>query len=136
LKIAKHSQENMPELISGFLVGIDEEDTLYISNAFPIPNGMSGEDSHNYQLNVLKHCESVNFDAYNVGWYQSTYLGSYINETLIRNQYTYQTNPKTTNKCVALIYDQMKTVRTGSLSIKALRLTDQFIKSYSINKGE
>ena len=135
MKIAKHSQENMPELISGFLVGIDDEDSLNISNCFPYPHGI-GTEEQKFQISVLDHCKSVNFDAYNVGWYQSTYLGSYINETLIRNQYSYQTNPKSTNMCVALIYDQMKTVRTGSLAIKAIRLTDQFIKNYSSNKGE
>eukprot|EP01091_Cochliopodium_minus_P020373 TRINITY_DN887_c1_g3_i1.p1 TRINITY_DN887_c1_g3~~TRINITY_DN887_c1_g3_i1.p1 ORF type:complete len:314 (-),score=101.97 TRINITY_DN887_c1_g3_i1:48-989(-) len=135
MKITKHSQENMPELISGFLVGIDIEDSLHITNCFPFPHGMSSEDTQEFQFKVLEYCKIVNLDAYNVGCYQSTYLGSYVNDGLIRSQYAFQTNTKITNKCVAIIYDQMKTVRSGSLAIKAVRLREQFIKIYKQNNG-
>jgi translation initiation factor 3 subunit H len=32
----------------------------------------------------------VNVDNNTVGWYQSTYLGSFLNETMIETQFTYQ----------------------------------------------
>jgi hypothetical protein len=35
-------------------------------------------------------CMQVNVDNNTVGWYQSTYLGSFLNETMIETQFTYQ----------------------------------------------
>jgi hypothetical protein len=76
-----------------------------------------------------KHRE-VNVDSNTVGWYSSTYLGSFLNEGTIETQFNYQERIK---KCVVLIYDPLKT-STGFLSLRAYRLTPAFMKLYKSKK--
>ena len=132
MKIVKHSQENMPELVTGLLLGMDNEDVLEVTNCFPLPNGLTTgtnvSDAQNYQLEMMNCLKQVNVDYYTVGWFASTYLGSFVNNDLIHYQYSFQSNASLTNKTVVLIYDQMKTVRSGALSLRALRLSDSFFQ--------
>ena len=41
----------------------------------------------------------VNVDNNTVGWYQSTYLGSFLNETMIETQFTYQVGRSAVARC-------------------------------------
>merc|ERR1711871_580410 len=130
LKIVKHCKENLPQLVTGQLLGLDFDATLEVTNCFPFPSrddtGDYENDGADYQFDMMRALRDVNVDNNTVGWYHSTYLGSHITEELISTQYNYQENIP---KCVCLIFDPMKTAQ-GNLALKAVRLTDAFLNLY------
>jgi len=134
LKIVKHCKENLPQLVTGQLLGLDYDGTLEVTNCFPFPSRAEAvdEDYENtdgavdYQFDMMRALRDVNVDNNTVGWYHSTYLGSHITEELISTQYNYQ---ESIPKCVCLIFDPMKTAQ-GNLALKAVRLTDSFLALY------
>merc|ERR1711871_1313416 len=130
LKIVKHCKENLPQLVTGQLLGLDFDATLEVTNCFPFPSrddtGDYENDGADYQFDMMRALRDVNVDNNTVGWYHSTYLGSHITEELISTQYNYQENIP---KCVCLIFDPMKTAQ-GNLALKAVRLSDAFLKLY------
>ncbi|KAI8921700.1 hypothetical protein BC831DRAFT_404984 [Entophlyctis helioformis] len=83
-----------------------------------------------YQLQMLRSLRTLNFDANTVGWYQSTYLGSFWNQTLIETQYNHQ---KAFPNAVVVIYDPARTSQ-GSLALRALRLSDTFMTVFESRK--
>merc|ERR1719378_1080811 len=82
MKIIKHCRENLPEIVTGHLLGLDEGDQLRITNCFPLPNG-DDDDDGDYQVEMMRSLREVNVDSNTVGWYQSTFLGSYLTEAMI-----------------------------------------------------
>jgi len=134
LKIVKHCKEYLPQLVTGQLLGLDYDGTLEVTNCFPFPSrdGDGQEDEEEdgegaeYQFEMMRCLREVNVDNNTVGWYQSAYLGSHIEENLIATQYNYQ---ESIPKCVCLIFDPLKTAQ-GNLALKALRLTDHFLTLY------
>lgn len=129
LKIIKHCKENMPELVTGQLLGLDNATTLEVTNSFPFLSSQENEKDESdteYQLEMMRCLRDVNVDSNTVGWYQSTYLGSFMNSSIIESQFAYQSNIR---KCVVIVYDPVKTVQ-GTLSLQAFRLTDQFMALY------
>jgi len=107
---------------------------LKITNCFPFPSRVEAADDHDpatdsgaeYQIEMMRYLRDVNVDSNTVGWYQSSYLGSFSNVSTVESQFQYQANIK---KCVVVVYDPVKTVQ-GSLSLQAFRLTDQFMKLF------
>ncbi|CAG5132444.1 unnamed protein product [Candidula unifasciata] len=80
LKIIKHSHEEGAggtDLMQGGLLGLVVDNRHEITNCFPFPK--QGEDEDCDAVN-LRH---VNVDHLHVGWYQSTYFGSFINRALL-----------------------------------------------------
>ena len=104
-------------------------------------------------MEMMRHLRHVNVDHLHVGWYQSTYFGSFINKVLLHSQYEYQ---HTIEESVVLVYgscsfcvefmfiinliigaftmrnrfsDPLKTAK-GHLSLKALRLTPAIMDLY------
>ena len=75
---------------------------------------------------MMKALREVNVDNNVVGWYQSTYLGSYCTRDTILHQFEFQENLPNS---VVLIYDGVRTAQ-GQLSLKALRLTDSFCDAF------
>jgi translation initiation factor 3 subunit H len=133
LKIIKHCKENIPELVTGQLLGLDNAATLEVTNCFPfLTRGGDNEDQGEkdsgaeYQIEMMRYLRDVNVDSNLVGWYQSTYLGSFMNLSMLESQFTYQDNIR---KCVVIVYDPVKTIQ-GTLSLQAFRLTNQFMKLY------
>ena len=49
----------------------------------------------------MRRLRAVNVDHLQVGWYQSTYLGSFVNRTLLDSQFSYQSSIE---ESVVLIY--------------------------------
>jgi len=139
LKIIKHCQDHLPDIVTGQLLGLDmahagsNEVTLEVTNCFPFPSrsGEQEEESDEagaeYQLEMMKCLREVGVDSNTVGWYTSTYLGSFLNESLVETQFNYQT---TISKCVVLVFDPVKTSQ-GLLSLRAYRLTPSFMKMYA-----
>eukprot|EP01118_Nematostelium_gracile_P016656 TRINITY_DN6954_c0_g1_i2.p1 TRINITY_DN6954_c0_g1~~TRINITY_DN6954_c0_g1_i2.p1 ORF type:complete len:243 (+),score=53.79 TRINITY_DN6954_c0_g1_i2:55-729(+) len=136
LEIIKHCQENLPELVAGQLLGLDVGTTLEVTKSFPYPSKSLDEDDENgdsspmgaeYQIVMMKCLREVNVDNNTVGWYNSTYMGSFINDATIESQYNYQA--KINNKCVMIVHDPLKSSQ-GILSLKAYRLTLEFMELY------
>ncbi|KJE92905.1 eukaryotic translation initiation factor 3, variant [Capsaspora owczarzaki ATCC 30864] len=72
---------------------------------------------------MLRLLRAINVDYLLVGFYQSTYLGSFLNTTLIETMFDYQ---REIEEAVVLIYDPLRTTQ-GSISLKAYRLTQAFM---------
>ena len=127
LKIIKHCQEegSGSEWVTGCLVGVVVDETLEISNCFPFPKDSTDNprEEIEYQKNVLKKLRTVNVDYHEVGWYQSTYLGSHVSREFLEAHVGYQ---RAIQESVVLIYDPLQTSR-GALSLKAYRLTPQIL---------
>lgn len=143
LKIIKHCQDHLPEIVTGQLLGLDvvhpgsSEVTLEVTNCFPFPSRTtnaagemedeSDEAGAEYQLEMMTRLREVGVDSNTVGWYTSTYLGSFLNDSLVDTQFNYQTTIK---KCVVLVFDPVKTSQ-GLLSLQAYRLTQAFMTMYA-----
>ncbi|CAG5117283.1 unnamed protein product [Candidula unifasciata] len=136
LKIIKHSHEEGAggtDLVQGVLLGLVVDNRLEITNCFPFPKHGEDEDfdavSVQYQMEMMRNLRHVNVDHLHVGWYQSTYFGSFINRALLDSQFNYQ---HSIEESVVLIYDPLRTTQ-GFLSLKAYRLTPEMMKFYKEN---
>lgn len=132
LKIIKHCQDegSAGEPVQGVLLGLIQNNQLEITNCFPFPSTRAGEDDDeddvNYQMEMMRRLRAVNVDHLQVGWYQSTYLGSFVNRTLLDSQFSYQSSIE---ESVVLIYDPLKTAQ-GMLSVKVFRLSNKMMAMY------
>lgn len=150
MRIIKHSSQNFPTVSTGALVGMDINGTLEVTNSFPFPHAADASSSdnyndgqnqaaaaprskanHAYQNEMLKFLREVNVDAQNVGWYLSTNMGNFVNLNTIENQFFYQ--KEANERTVTLVYDVSRSSQ-GSLSLKAYRLSAQFIAAYKESK--
>ncbi|KAG9355383.1 hypothetical protein JZ751_000221, partial [Albula glossodonta] len=77
-----------------------------------------------YQMEMMRSLRHVNIDHLHVGWYQSTYYGSFVSRALLDSQFSYQ---HAIEESVVLIYDPIKTAQ-GSLCLKAYRLTPKLME--------
>ncbi|XP_048384367.1 eukaryotic translation initiation factor 3 subunit H-B [Stegostoma tigrinum] len=75
-------------------------------------------------MEMMRSLRHVNIDHLHVGWYQSTYYGSFVSRALLDSQFSYQ---HAIEESVVLIYDPLKTAQ-GSLSLKAYRLTPKLME--------
>mmetsp|Transcript_28009 Transcript_28009/g.90568 ORF Transcript_28009/g.90568 Transcript_28009/m.90568 type:complete len:342 (+) Transcript_28009:28-1053(+) len=133
LNIIRHCQGALPSFVTGQLLGLDIGRTLEVTSCFPFPGkGEDGEqagedeDGAEYQMEMMRCLRDVNVDSNTVGWYQSTYFSSFIEESCIETQFNYQENIK---NCVVIIYDPSRTRATG-MALRAFRLTDAFMGLY------
>jgi translation initiation factor 3 subunit H len=127
LRIAKHCDENMPEPVTGPLLGLDEGPLLYATDCFGYPQRLDDDDDGDgskYQAEMLRALRDVNVDCNIIGWYQSTSMGSFMTETLVDTQYIYQSEIP---KSVVIIYDPLQT-SVGKGAFKAFRLTKEFVE--------
>jgi len=138
IKIIKHCKDYYPITATGQLLGIDVAGILEVTNCFPFTS-KPDEDSEShpdeldgaeYQLQMLRSLRKLNFDANTIGWYQSTHLGSFWNQSLIETQYNYQ---KAFSQSVVIVYDPARSAQ-GNLCLRALRLTDTFMDLYRDKK--
>ncbi|MEE6463306.1 hypothetical protein FKM82_005852 [Ascaphus truei] len=129
LKIIKHYQEegHGSEVVQGVLLGLVVDDRLEITNCFPFPQHTEDDadfDEVQYQMEMMRSLRHVNIDHLHVGWYQSTFYGSFVSRALLDSQFSYQ---HAIEESVVLIYDPIKTAQ-GSLSLKAYRLTPKLME--------
>ncbi len=144
LKIVQHCQSALPGFVTGQLLGLDIGRTLEVTNCFPFPGkedaeqaraeggdgGDDDDDGAGYQMEMMRCLREVNVDNNTVGWYQSTYFSSFIEDSCIETQFNYQENIK---NCVVIIYDPSRTRSTG-MALRAFRLTDSFMALYKEGK--
>jgi translation initiation factor 3 subunit H len=135
LRIAKHCHENLPDPVTGPLLGLDEGPLLYGTDCFGYPQKLDEEDDNEgskYQADMLRSLREVNIDCNIIGWYQSTFMGSFMTETLVDTMYLYQIEIP---KSVVLIYDPLQS-SVGKGAFKAYRLTKDFLEKYRAGKEE
>lgn len=157
MRIIKHSSATFPTPATGFLVGMDVNSQLQITNAFPFPaaaqdtsSSTSTDPYHHqqdasalaaaapraksnvaYQTEMIKFLREVNTDAQNVGWYISASMGGFINQNFIENQNFFQRAQD--ERSVALVFDVSRSSQ-GSLCLKAYRLSPSFMAAYKEGK--
>ena len=153
MKIIKHCSQTFPTTATGFVVGMDRNANLEVTNAFPFPTvDLPQPDGHHdsgaaasnmaaaaprakastsYQTEMIKKLREVNVDANNTGWYTSANLGNFVNMNFIENQFYYQKDLN--ERTVALVYDVSRTSQ-GSLSLRAFRLSPTFMTAYREQK--
>jgi translation initiation factor 3 subunit H len=151
MKIIKHAQQTFPTVATGSIVGLENNGTLEITNSFSFPtidvpttDGHQQESAANlaaaaprakanvaYQNEMIKFLREVNVDANNVGWYTSANMGNFVTMNTIENQFFYQKDMN--ERTVALVYDVGRSSQ-GSLSLRAFRLSPQFMLAYKENK--
>ena len=133
LKIIKHCREFLPEVVTGQLLGLDQDGSLEVTNCFAFPKDDSAEAADNtaqYQREMMVRLREVNVDSNTVGWYQSSYMGSIHDPAMVQSQFNYQSQIR---NCVCLVYDPLRSNAQG-LSLKAYRLTDTFMSMYKSGK--
>jgi translation initiation factor 3 subunit H len=140
LKIMKHTKENVSDLVLGQLVGLEVGRTLQVTDAFPFPP-RSEESEENvdpdadptaeYQWEMMKCLREVNVDSNIVGWYQTSYLGSFVSASMLETQFTYQS---AVARSVLLLYDPVRT-KQGALSLRAFRLSRQTMELFRAGGG-
>lgn len=150
MKVIKHGASRFPTTATGSLVGMDVNGVLEVTNTFPFPVVDLPPDAQfeqqyfnaaaaaprakantSYQAEMIRKLREVNVDANNVGWYTSANLGSFINTNFIENQYFYQKDLNET--AIALVHDVSRSSQ-GVLSLRAFRLSSQFMTAYKENK--
>lgn len=151
MKVIKHCSQTFPTTASGSIVGMDVNGVLQITNSFPFPVVDAPAESHVennatpnaaaaaprakanavYQTEMIKMLREVNTDANNVGWYTSSNMGNFVNLNVIENQYYYQ--KEMNERTVCLVHDASRSAQ-GALSLRAFRLSPQFMTSFKENK--
>jgi len=118
----------LPNLVTGQLLGLEIDGILQVTNSFPFPNRAEEEADADtdYQVEMLRCLREVNVDHNTIGWYQSCYLGSFLNQSMIESQYTYQ---QTITPSIVIIYDPFR-ANYGSLALRAFRLSPAFVSLY------
>jgi len=129
LRIVKHChEEGAGEITQGVLLGLLVDKKLEITNCFPHPRVEDDDfDEIQYQIEMMRKLRDVNVDHFHVGWYQSTFLGSFLNRNFVESQYHYQ---KSIEESVVIVYDPLQT-NQGMLSFKAYRLTEKLMGLYA-----
>ncbi|KAF9569565.1 hypothetical protein EC968_002462 [Mortierella alpina] len=132
LKIVKHCRESVPATVTGQLMGLDVNGVLEVTHSFPMPKSQDSEDfeGSQYQLQMMRCLREVNVDDNSVGWYQSTNMGNFMNQSLIEHQFEFQ---QALSKSVLIIHDVARS-SMGNLHLRALRLTPAFMKLYKEKK--
>lgn len=144
LRIAKYAETApLGGTVSGCLLGLDsEKGDMEVTNVFLHPAKgaadfqpqQTGEEAAiaagaeaaaanaaaSYQTEAVRLMKASNLDGNIVGWFQSSVLASYVNETTVEIQFDYQSqNPNS----VLVIAD----ASSSSSPIKALRLTEEYM---------
>lgn len=77
------------QVVTGQLLGLDVNGSLEVTNCFPSPSN-DEEDAQQYQKEMMMQLRKVNVDCNTVGWYQSAFLGSFLDQDILKQQYEYQ----------------------------------------------
>mmetsp|Transcript_27179 Transcript_27179/g.63653 ORF Transcript_27179/g.63653 Transcript_27179/m.63653 type:complete len:305 (+) Transcript_27179:151-1065(+) len=136
MKIIKHCQESLPNMVQGALLGLAVEGgVLEVTHAFPNPSAKNIDDDIDldYRMEMMHMLKEVNVDNNCVGLYQSMYLGVYSTTRVLENQFEYQTD--VSPNAVVILYDPIQTAR-GSFCIKAFRLSAECMALKKSGKNE
>ena len=138
LKIVKHCNDSLPSMVAGSLLGLDVDGVLEVTYSYPFPtpkeakedgddDGKDDSDGQESQLDMMKMLSDVNMDNNCVGWYQSTYMGTYSTKAVVNYQHGYQSSEGLSDNSVAIFYDPVQS-RKGHLNLRAFRLSDEYME--------
>lgn len=82
----------------------------------------------------MKMLRDVNLDNNCVGWYQSTYMGTFSTNEVVGYQESYQSAEDLSDNSIMIIYDPIQT-KKGHLSLKAYRLSDDYMRVRKLKKN-
>ncbi|KAM9436494.1 LOW QUALITY PROTEIN: eukaryotic translation initiation factor 3 subunit H-A [Clarias gariepinus] len=125
LKLINHYQAEGQgsEVVQGVLLGLVVDgrlEKLFSQHTEDDPE----IDGVQYQMEMMRSLRHITIDHLHVGWYRSTYYGSFVSALL--DSFSYQ---HAIEESVVLIYDPIKTAQ-GSLSLNAYRLTPKLMEIY------
>jgi translation initiation factor 3 subunit H len=140
MKIVKHCNDNLPSMVAGSLLGLDNNGVLEVTYVYPFPSPQSksdvesGEgggaeelDGEMYQLEMMKMLQKVNVDNNCVGWYSSMYFGTMNTMDVVNYQFSYQSSEELSENCVVIMYDPIQS-KNGDLVVKAFRLSQEYVE--------
>jgi translation initiation factor 3 subunit H len=112
MKIIKQCRDFFPSTSSGHLLGLDVNGVLQITNSYPLPTsqddlppGANLETERRRQQAVwTKTLSEVNVDNNMVGWYQSAYLGSFMNARVVDGLLALGQNQLLNDKAILIIH--------------------------------
>ena len=130
LKLITQSKQRLPNYVTGQLLGLEVDGVLEVTNCFATPDATDDEATENYQNQMMQMLRKINVDYNTVGWFFSSFMGTFFTADFLEAQYSYQLNIPSS---VCVVYDPYRTT-SGRLFIRAFRLTDRFMKLYSKGK--
>jgi translation initiation factor 3 subunit H len=112
MKIIKQCRDFFPSPSSGHLLGLDINGVLHVTNSYPLsssqddlPPGANLETERRRQQTVwIKTLSEVNVDNNIVGWYQSAYLGSFMNVRVVEGLFAAGQNQMLNDKAILIIH--------------------------------
>ena len=132
LKIIKHCRDAPNDVVTGQLLGLDQDGCLEVTNCFAFPKDESPESAEQtaqYQREMMIRLREVNVDSNTVGWYRADMTGLQ-DAAMVQSQYNYQSQIR---NCVCIVYDPVRSSANG-MALKAYRLTDTFMAMYKTKK--
>jgi translation initiation factor 3 subunit H len=132
LKVIKHCRDSPTEVVTGQLLGLDQDGCLEVTNCFAFPKDDSpeaAEKTAQYQREMMVRLREVNVDSNTVGWYRADMSGLQ-DAAMVQSQFNYQSQIR---NCVCIVYDPVRSSANG-LALKAYRLTDTFMAMYKTGK--
>ncbi|KAF8507107.1 hypothetical protein F5888DRAFT_1647629 [Russula emetica] len=131
-KIIKHSSESHSS-VHGLLLGLDLDGVLEVTNSFPLPHSTGEDDEKSskitsrYQTSMLRALKEVRADDSVVGFYQSTTMGAFFNQTLVDTQAIHQ--EKLRHGGIVVVHDVSQCNR-GNASFRAFKVSKEFLEAY------
>ncbi len=149
MKIIKQCRDFFPSPSSGHLLGLDVNGVLQITNSYSLPSSQDDlppganleTERRRQQALWIKSLSEVNVDNNLVGWYQSAYLGSFMNARVVDGLVTAGQSQMLNDKAILIIHgNSTKMIRTlildvsrsasGPVSLRAFRLTPSFLAAH------
>ena len=112
MKIIKQCRDFFPSPTSGHLLGLDVNGVLQITNSYPLPSSQDDlppganleTERRKQQDRWIRSLSEVNVDNNMVGWYQSAYLGNFMNSRVIDGLVAAGQNQMLNDKAILIIH--------------------------------
>jgi len=112
MKIIKQCRDFFPSPTSGHLLGLDVSGVLQITNSYPLPSSQDDlppganleTERRKQQDRWIRSLNEVNVDDNTVGWYQSAYLGNFMNSRVIDGLVAAGQNQMLNDKAILIIH--------------------------------
>lgn len=133
LSMIRHTSENYPSLFSGALLGFEDDNgSLDITHAYPYPypdqyegGSLRSRSGAKYQQDILEALKKLGYGVEIQGYFQSTVSGNFVTSQLVDSLVQQQL----ANKNSFILIHNMASIGK-ELDVKALRLTENFVRAY------
>eukprot|EP00940_MAST-03C_sp_MAST-3C-sp2_P002642 g2642.t1 len=110
-----------------------ETDIMKITNCFPHlseDSDVSMSRMQSYEDDMLTSFEACNMDSNIAGWYESCRSGASCSAHFVSRQLDLQEKLDST-RVIGIVYNPLRSVQDGELSIRAYRLKSKFVEAMS-----